>query len=176
MNIVKGDKVVMTNGLERVNLIGETFEVANITETAVVLRDPNTKVAICSVDIDDFDQHFEKPESVKGWTKWCYLLDGDGNIFAFYRSRPEKGKVEVKVPFDNEHVIRKSAACSQGDMFNLEFGIRLALLRCEKESYKRNKIIMEESAKYYEGLLVDNKNKTNELIASLFGDEENSEN
>ena len=168
MKIVKGDKVIMTNGLERVNLIGETFEVANLTETSAVLRDPKTKVAICSVNVDDFDKHFAKHESVKGWTRWCHLLDSDGNIFAFYRSRPSKGKVEVKVPFDNNHMIRKSAACSQGDIFNLEFGIRLALLRCEKETYKRNKEIMEESAKYYEGLLVDNKVKTNELINSLF--------
>ena len=168
MKIVKGDKVIMTNGLERVNLIGETFEVANITETSVVLRDPKTKVAICSVNVDDFDKHFAKHESVKGWTRWCHLLDSDGNIFAFYRSRPSKGKVEVKIPFDKERVIRKSTTCSQGDIFNLEFGIRLALLRCEKESYKLNKQIMEESAKYYEGLLVDNKVKTNELINSLF--------
>lgn len=177
MNIVKGDKVVMTNGLERVNLIGETFEVANITETAVVLRDPNTKVAICSVDIDDFDQHFEKPEYVKGWTCWKELVDDNFNTYAWYRSRPKKGKVEVKIRYgQTDTFIRKSATCSQGDVFNLEFGIRLAYNRCMKEAYRRNLIIMKESAEYYEAMLVENKNETNAMIASLYGDKNKKNN
>ena len=169
MNIIKDDKVVMIEGLEYINFIGETFEVANIGDTYVVLRDPETKVAVCSVDINDFDKHFEKQEYIEGWTQWKELVDSDYNVYAWYRSRPKKGKVEVKMRYgQTDTFIRKSASCSQGDVFNLEFGIRLAMLRCQKESYKRNKIIMEDSAKYYEALLVENKNETNAMIASLF--------
>lgn len=171
MNIIKDDKVVMTNGLEHINLIGETFEVANITDTAVVLRDPETKIAICSVEIDDFDNHFKKPDEIEGWTCWKEILNDDYNTYAWYRSRPAKGKVEVKVRYGlTDTFIRKSAACSQGDVFNLEFGIRLAYNRCMKEAYRRNLIVMKESMEYYEAMLVENKNETNAMIASLYGE------
>lgn len=175
MNIVIGDHVIMYNELERLNLIGEEFEVANMTETSVILRDPHSGNCICSVEIDKFDKHFKKPEYMDGWTKWSTIMTPDGDIFAFYRSRPSKGKVEVKladgeVMLNRSHGARCSATCSQGDMFNLEFGIRLALQRCYKKHYEKNLKIMNESAEYYKSLMTDNKNKVNEMIADWYGE------
>lgn len=175
MSIVIGDKVMMINELNGMSLIGETFEVAGIVEHSIILRDMVSGNCVCSVEIEKFNDYFKKPDSVKGWSKWSYLLDPDGNIFAFYRYRPEKGKVEVKLcdgePMLNKsHGARCSATCSRGDVFNLEFGIRLALQRCYKKHHERNLKIMEESAEYYKSLMADNKNKTNEMIADWYGE------
>lgn len=174
MNIVIGDKVVMYNEFERLNLIGEEFEVSAITNHLVILCDNKGK-GVCSVDVDNFDKYFKKPEYVDGWTKWSCLFTPDGDIFAFYRSRPSKGKVEVKladgeVMLNKSHGPRCSATCSRGDVFNLEFGIRLALQRCYKKHYEKNLKIMNDSAEYYKSLMTDNKNKVNEMIADWCGE------
>lgn len=175
MNIVIGDKVVMINELGRMALIGETFEVAGMTEDSVVLRDQQSGSCICSVHIDNFDKHFKKPDEIKGWSKWATIMDSEGNICAFYRSRPEKGKVEVKLAdgeleLNKSHGVRCSATCSQGDAFNLEFGIRLAMQRCYKKQHERNVKVLEESIEYYKSLANDNKNKINAMIADWYGE------
>lgn len=170
MNVILGDKVMMIRGMERMNMVGEMFEVSGITDNSIVLSREVDGVAVCAADVNTFDKYFVKPKEANVWSDWYELYDDSFNVYAWYRVRPAKGKVEVKIRFGNECMIRKTSTCSQGDEFNLEFGIRLAYNRCMKESHKRNAAIMEESLAYYKSLLVDNKNKTNEIIAALYGD------
>ena len=172
MNVILGDKVMMIKSLERMNLVGEIFEVTGITENSIVLSREVDGVAVCAAGVDTFDQYFVKAKEANIWSGWQELYDDSFNVYAWYRVRPAKGKVEVKIRFNDECMIRKTATCSQGDEFNLEFGIRLAYNRCMKEAYKRNAAIMKESMEYYNSLLVDNKNKTNEMITSLYGEME----
>lgn len=170
MNVILGDKVMMIRDMERMNLVGEMFKVTGITENSIVLSREIDGIPVCATDIETFDKYFAKPKEANIWSQWFELYDDSFNVYAWYRVRPAKGKVEVKIRFGNECMIRKTSTCSQDDEFNLEFGIRLAYNRCMKESYKRNAIVMEESMEYYKSLLVDNKNKTNEMIASLYGE------
>lgn len=171
MNVILGDKVMMIKGMESMCLVGEMFEVIGITENSIVLGREVDGVAVCAADINTFDQHFAKPKEMNVWTKWQALYDDNYNIYAWYRVRPVKGKVEVKVRFGGTGTfIRKTATCSQGDEFDLEFGVGLAYNRCMKEAFRRNANVMRESMEYYNSLLVDNKNKTNEMISSLYGE------
>lgn len=174
MSIIIGDKVVMVNEMNGMSLIGETFKVAGIVDHSIILQDMDG-INVCAIEIERFNDHFKKPDTIKGWTKWSYLLDPDGNIFAFYRYRPEKGKVEVKLAdgetmLNKSHGVRCSATCSQGDIFNLEFGIRLALQRCYKKHHERNAKMLMESAEYYKSLAADCKNKNNAMIADWYGE------
>ncbi len=56
-NVLKGDVVTLIRAMGDLKLVGETFEVANVTETAIVLRDIKTKIAVGAVNIDDFDEY-----------------------------------------------------------------------------------------------------------------------
>lgn len=125
MFILRNDKVILVKEMGELKIVGETFEVANVTETAVVLRDAKSKIAVGAVDISVFDQYFKKPEAVKGWTPWQRLVDQLGNTIAFYRTNQKK--VQVRTTND----IRAEATCNKCDEFNLAFGIRLAMTRCE---------------------------------------------
>lgn len=130
MFILRNDKVVLIKEMGELKIVGETFEVANVTETAVVLRDAKNKIAVGAVDIAVFDQYFKKPEEVKGWTSWQRLVDQLGNTIAFYRTNQKKVQVRTT---DN---IRAEATCNKCDEFNLAFGIRLAMTRCEIKMLK----------------------------------------
>lgn len=130
MFILRNDKVVLIKEMGELKIVGETFEVANVTETAVVLRDTKNKIAVGAVDIAVFDQYFKKPEEVKGWTSWQRLVDQLGNTIAFYRTNQKKVQVRTT---DN---IRAEATCNKCDEFNLAFGIRLAMTRCEIKMLK----------------------------------------
>ena len=125
MNIMRNDKVILTKAMGNLQIVGETFEVANVTETAVVLRNAINKVAVGAIDIDMFDQYFKKPEEVKGWTPWQRLVDHIGNTIAFYRTNWKKVQVRTA------DGVRGEAACSKCDEFNLYFGLNLAMNRCE---------------------------------------------
>ena len=124
MNIMRNDKVVLVKGMDNFKKVGETYEVANITDSKVILRDVVSKVAVCAVDIDAFEVHFKKPEEVSGWTKWEKLVDNNGDIIAHYRTNHKK--VQVRTPDG----YRAETTCNKGDDFNLFFGINLAYNRC----------------------------------------------
>ena len=130
MTIFKNDKVVLIKEMGNLHTVGETYEVANITDTAVVLRDVNTKIAIAAVNIDDVAKYFDKPENVKTWTPWQRLIDQRGNTIAFYRTNRKKVQVRTADGFRGE------ATCNKCDEFNLYFGLSLALKRCELKFLK----------------------------------------
>lgn len=130
MFILRNDKVILIKEFGELKVVGETFEIANITDTAVVLRDAKNKIAVGAIDIAVFDQYFKKPEEVKGWTPWGRVVDQLGNTIAFYRTNQKK--VQVRTP----EGIRAEATCNKCDEFNLAFGIRLAMTRCEVKMLK----------------------------------------
>ena len=125
MNIMRNDKVILTKAMGNLQVVGETFEVANVTETAVILRNASNKIAVGAVDIATFDQYFKKPEEVKGWTPWQRLVDQLGNTVAFYRTNWKKVQVRTA---DN---VRGEATCNKCDEFNLYLGLNIAMKRCE---------------------------------------------
>lgn len=130
MNIVRNDKVILIKEMDNLKLVGETFEVANITDTSVIIRDMKSKVAISAVGINDFDKYFKKPEEVNEWTPWSKLLSGN-DIVAFYRAKGNKVQVRLA---DGTH---SEANCNKCDEFNLFFGIQLAYERCLSKVWKR---------------------------------------
>ena len=120
MNVVRYDKVTLIQEYSNLRKIGETYEVANITDTSVVIRDVISKIAIAAIDIDSFDNYFQK--TITGWTKWGVLNESD-NIIGYYRTNGKK--VQVKTINGS----RGEASCNKMDNFNLNTGIQIAYNR-----------------------------------------------
>lgn len=128
MNIMRNDKVVLIKGMDGFKKVGETFEIANITDTKIILREVTSKVAVGAIDIDAFEAHFKKAEEVSGWLSWENLVDRTGNVVAHYRTNGKK--VQVRTPDG----YRAETTCHNADDFNLFFGIQLAYNRCVMKS------------------------------------------
>lgn len=139
MNIMRNDKVVLIKAMDALKKVGETFEVANITETKIILRDVNNKVAVGAIGIDDFEIYFKKAEEVSGWTQWEKLTDRVGNVIAHYRTNGKK--VQVRTPDG----YRAETTCNKGDDFNLFFGIQLAYNRCLMKSLNDEEVSLMEA-------------------------------
>lgn len=144
MNVFRSDRVVFIKDYDNSKLIvGETYEVANITDSSIVLRNVKNKVAVASIAIDEFDQHFKKANEVTGWTRWIPLALRDANITAFYRTNGKKVQVRIGVGGKvGNRSMQGEASCMRDDEFNLMFGLQLAYLRCE------NKYLNNEKKKY----------------------------
>ena len=54
VTVFRGDKVVLMKPFDKMQNIGNMYEVADFTNTNIVLRDCATKVAACAVSITDF--------------------------------------------------------------------------------------------------------------------------
>ena len=161
MFILRNDKVILTKAMGNLQIVGETFEVANVTETAVVLRDARSKIAVGAVNIADFEQYFKKPEEVKGWTPWQRLIDQTGNTIAFYRTNQKK--VQVRTADGT----RAEATCNKCDEFNLAFGLRMAMTRCENKMLKHIHSEYEEVMKKVSGDIKMNEDIIRKMIKSL---------
>lgn len=160
MNVVRNDKVVLVKEFGELKTIGESYEVANVTDTAIVLRNVVTKIAVCAVNIDNFDEYFTKQENVKGWTPWQRLVDEASNTIAFYRTNYKK--VQVKT---NNY--RAEATCNKGDNFNLYFGIQLAYARCMNKFFIDVKNNHEEGLKKATSNILATKNIIKKMVNSL---------
>lgn len=125
MSIMRGDRVVLIKEHDKMKMVGATLEVGNVTETAVVLRNPTTKVAVAAVDIDEFYTYFVN--EIKGWTPWTELVVMTGQSIGWYRTNGKK--VQVKLHND----VRAEATCNKCDQFNLYIGVNLAVNRCHKK-------------------------------------------
>ena len=161
MNIMRNDKVILTKTMGNLQVVGETFEVANITETAVILRNASNKIAVGAVDITTFDQYFKKPEEVKGWTPWQRLVDQLGNTIAFYRTNWKK--VQVRTP-DGQ---RGEATCNKCDEFNLYFGLNIAMKRCEVKVLKKIRSDYENVMKQLNDDISTKESAIQQIIKSL---------
>lgn len=163
MNIVINDKVVEIKPMDRLNAIGKTFEVASILEDKIVLRDSQTKVAVCSVDINEFEKYFVKEKEYSGWTDWSVLADHRGNVIGYYKTNMRK----VMVKMTNGVKAMATCNCKHGDEFNLATGIQIALMRCINKSLNKaieeyNYIIDELKNEF-----VDNNDRLDKLIGSM---------
>lgn len=168
MNILKNDKFMLIEAIERLNKVGEIYEVGNVTNTSIVMRDAKTKVAIGAVDIDDFSKYFKKPEEVKTWTKWCAMTNPLGEIIAFYRTNGKK----VQVRNNHLKTVRGEASCCKDDEFNLAFGIRLAYARCLDKELTAVEKDFESSLKDVRSRRIDNQRDIKKMIRSLDGNVE----
>lgn len=177
MSVIKYDKVILKKELgDRLRMVGQEFEIANITEDKYLLRDAKTKVAIATVDIAEFEEYFEKPEKMVEWTPWTAIFDGiSGGIDAFYRTKGKKVQVRlVRDKKPNEKYILKEASCNTMDEFNLFFGITLAYKRCliehlKREEAEQTKLVAEQTRKLDEirNELKDSKRYISQMINSL---------
>lgn len=163
MNIFKNDRFVLIKEMEYFNKVGMIYEVANITDTAVVLRNVKTKVAVGAVNIDDFDKYFVRPETVKSWTKWWGMVDTAGNMIGFYRTNLKK--VQVR----NLDGIRAEASCNKryGDEFDLTFGVHLAYARCEDKRLKKLETEYENALKNIQSDKIENRNYIKKMLRTL---------
>ena len=164
MNAVRYDKVILTKAFGDLKTVGEIYEVANITLTSVILRDKKNKVAIASVNIDEFDQYFTKVDEVKkGWTDWNHLVDQSGDIVGFYRTNYKKVQVRTNDNF------RAEATCYKDDEFNLFFGLQLASARCNAKALKKMEEEYETNLKEVRSAIVENKNYIKKLLRRTSG-------
>ena len=124
--IFRNDKVVLIKEFDEMCTVGQEYEVANITDTAVVLRDITTKIAVGAICIDDFDKYFAKSLKSKKWTAWTKLIVNDNSV-VFYRTNG------VKVQVKSVSNVIGTACCNSGDIFNLYIGIRIAYLRMQNK-------------------------------------------
>ena len=144
MGILKNDEVTMIKEFDGIKKIGEVFQVANITDTMIVLRDKYTKVAIAAVKIDEFDKYFTKNYPKGKWTDWIGFSDERGNLMGYYRTNQKR--VEVKTI--SNKIFKGKASCNTMDDFSLEKGWKLAMARCKRKivSYYRDKLSEEISS------------------------------
>ena len=161
MNYFRGDKVILIKECDALKTIGETYEVANITDTQVVVRNAMSKVAVGAVDISVFDQYFKKPEEVKGWTNWNRLVANNGDIVGFYRTNYKKVQVRTN---DN---IRAEASKHKDDKFNLFFGLQLASVRCANKALRKMELEHENSLKEIRSTMAKNNNHIKKMLNSL---------
>lgn len=161
MNIMRNDKVILTKAMGNLQVVGETFEVANVTETAVILRNASNKIAVGAVDIAVFDEYFKKPEEVKGWTPWQRLVDQLGNTIAFYRTNWKKVQVRTA------DGMRGEATCNKCDEFNLYFGLNIAMKRCEVKVLKKIRSDYENVMKQLNDDISTKESAIQQIIKSL---------
>ena len=164
MNVVIGEKVILTQPVDKLKNVGEVFEIANVVENFVVLRHERTKMAVGVCNITDMDAHFEKYEHFNNrkWTPWTRLLNCREEVIGFYRTNGKK--VQVRTLHDN---YRGEATCNKTDTFNVWFGINLAWERMHSKiiaDYKKN---VEKAMKHIKEEEHNNKNKIKRLINSL---------
>lgn len=162
---LKFDKVILTKELnDKFKKVGKVFEVANIFEDYILLRDVSTRVAIGIVTYDDFVNHFEKDDEFKGWTPWTPFIGFDGQNDVVYKTN--RKKVIVKFIKDN---IRAESCCHKDDEFNLTFGIHIAYLRCLNKALTKQKTEYEERLKKINHEIADNKDIIKSMVESLEG-------
>lgn len=158
MNILRNDEVTLIKEFENLKKIGETYEVANITDTKIVIRDRNSKVALAAVEIENFEKYFKKDNEVNGWTDWIGITDEMNNLAAYYRTNQKR--VEVKTV---DGKFKGKSSCNKTDMFSLEKGIKLAMARCHKKIAEQE----QSEVKQYLKNLTEEIDTVNKFIADF---------
>lgn len=166
-SILKYDRVVLIKEFGKMKMVGEVYEVANITETAFVLRDAKNKVAVGAINIKDLEEYFKKEEEVSGWTPWTPVLAKDGSIELFYRTNHKKVQVRLV-----ENGIKGESSCNTIDDFNLYFGIKLAYTRLRTKLLKDNKKLCEDNLKAINSEIKENEKYMKQMVDSLKKEEE----
>ena len=172
MSILKYDKVVLIKEFGKLKSVGKEYEVANVTETSLVLRDSETKIAVGVIGIKEFEEYFKKAEDIKGWTPWTQISNIDGSLIAMYRTNFKK----VQVRFQGYHA---EASCNTMDDFNLFFGIKLAITRCRikylNDCKQKNEEMLKEIDAHIKDInseITEVKNMMKKMINSIESKEE----
>lgn len=161
--VLKFDRVILTKELnEKFKQVGDVFEVANILDNSFLLRSAKTRVAIGVVSFEDFENHFVREESFKGWTNWTPLVGFDGQSDAFYRTNRKK----VQVKFLTDKVRAEACRCNKDD-FNLSFGIQLAYLRCLNKAREQQRTALNAELAFVERELAENEAIIKKMVNSL---------
>ena len=160
--IFRNDKVVLIKEFDKMSTVGQEYEVANITDTAVVLRDVTTKIAVGAICIDDFDKYFTKSLKAKKWTAWTKLIVNDNSV-VFYRTNG------IKVQVKSVSNVIATACCNSKDIFNLYVGIRIAYLRMQNKILnatieKMDMVSDIEDWKKLKDIVYNNNNTINKII------------
>lgn len=160
--IFRNDKVVLIKEFDKMSTVGQEYEVANITDTAVVLRDATTKIAVGAICIDDFDKYFAKSLKAKKWTAWTKLIVNDNSV-VFYRTNG------VKVQVKSVNNVVGTACCNSNDIFNLYVGVRIAYLRMQNKILnaaieKMDMVSNIEDWKELKDIIYNNNNTINKII------------
>lgn len=165
MATLKYDKVILTKELnEKFRKVGEVFEVANILDDSILLRDSKTKVALGIISFEELERYFVHEPNHKGWTQWIPLTGFDGQTDAYYRTNRRK----TQVRFLTSNIRGESylnAKC--GDEFNLHFGIQLAYLRALNKAQKNKVTKYEEELKKANLEIIENDRIIQKMINSL---------
>ncbi len=163
MATLKYDRVILTKELnEKFRKVGEVFEVANILDDSILLRDSKTRVALGIISFEELEQYFVHEPNHKGWTQWIPLTGFDGQSDAYYRTN--RRKVQVKFLTDK---VRAESCCSKVNDFNLSFGIQLAYLRCLNKAWAKKKNEYETKLAAANSEIVDNERIIESMIHSL---------
>lgn len=161
--VLKFDKVILTKELnEKFKQVGESYEIASVSEEAFLLRDAKTRVAIGVVSLEDLEKHFVSADSFKGWTPWQFLIGFDGQNDVVYRTN--RKKVQVKFLTDK---VRAECCCCKDDDFNLGFGVQLAYLRCLNKAREIQKAELEKKLKMVNHELAENEVIIKKMVNSL---------
>lgn len=162
---LKFDTVILTKELnDKFKKVGKAFEVANIFEDYILLRDATTRVAIGIVAYDDFVTHFEKEEKFEGWTPWVSFTGFDGQNDVVYKTN--RRKTIVKFIKGN---IKAESCCHKDDEFNLYTGIQIAYLRARNKVLAKQKAELEESLKKINREIADNSDIVKSMVESMEG-------
>lgn len=160
---LKFDKVVLVKELnEKFNRTGEIFEVANILEHGILLRNAKNRVAIGVVSFDDFERCFVTENNFKGWTKWQPIVGFDGQNDAYFRTN--RRKTQVKFITDK---VRAEACRSKVNEFNLSFGVQMAYLRCLNKSLEKKKLEYEKLIEEINHKISENESAIRSMMNSL---------
>lgn len=163
MNIYRGDKVVLVKELPKLKEVGLTYEVGDLTGKSVIIRDVASKVAICAIDFETFDEYFAKPEEVRTWTQWEGVISEIGVVY--YRTNLKK--VQVKIPTELGEV-RAECSLTKGDEFNLHFGISLAYKRAIRKYLIKKEAVLDKELNKVWSEMKDNRNQIKTMINNLY--------
>lgn len=163
--IIKNDKVVLVKAFEKLQEVGKEYEVANFTDDLLVLREIKTKVAICAIKYEDFDNYFVKKvdyTSNGAFTEWTAISNETGATIGWYRTNGKK--TQVKIPtVDKNKFIRAESSCNYCDEYDFTTGVQIAYMKALKKS---NNIIIKETTERLKlaNTINDNYNEMLDII------------
>ena len=112
----------------KLSMVGREYEIGNITNDHVVIRNKKDKVAVTAVDMDCFDEYFSVEHS-RAFTDWTKISMPLTNNCVVYKTNGKK--VIVKIEGFEGKSFKASASCHEQDDFNLYFGIKMAYFRAK---------------------------------------------
>lgn len=134
--MIVGDKIKLVKKMGVFDNIGEVCEVTDIQEGGVICFKFGGGQHLGCMSYDEYEKYFENvEESVKRkWSEWkyeliCFRSLHDNNIVFGGMYRTNGKKVEFKVCFTKNEVIKTSASCCRYDEFNIKKGLDLAKKR-----------------------------------------------